>query len=127
MSVHVDWDNDEHTAILWMFVGRWTWGEYDDALNAINAMLEEVDHKVDFIYDVREMSIVPPDLVTRFKLKYARKPEKANRFIAVGADTNLQLFWNFFTDLPYAKHLKVIFFDSLDVARRFSRGEADST
>lgn len=117
MSVHVQWDSEEQTIIVWSFVGRWTWGEYDDALSAAATMLESVDYKVDYIFDVRHMSILPPDLVTRFKAKYLIPPEKARYFVAVGVDHYLQLVWNTFTDLPYARHLKVAYADTFEEAR----------
>lgn len=126
MSVHVQWDSEEQTTIVWSFVGRWTWGEYDDALNAAAAMLDSVDHKVDYIFDVRHMSILPPDLVTRFKAKYLKKPEKARYYVAVGVDTYLQLVWNTFTDLPYAHHLKVAYADTFEEARAILASKRES-
>ena len=122
MSVHVKWDNEEHTIILWSFVGRWTWGEYEDALNVVSTMLSSVDYLVDYIYDVRHMSILPPDVVTRFKGKYLKQPQNAGRFVAVGVDHNLRLVWNTFTDLPYARHLKVEYADTPEEARVLLEG-----
>lgn len=122
MSVHVQWDNEDRTIILWSFVGRWTWGEYEDALAAAVTMLDTVDHKVDYVYDVRLMSILPPDVVTRFKTKYLKQPEKTGRFIAVGVDDYLRLVWNTFTDLPYARHLRVDYADTLEDARKILGG-----
>lgn len=117
MSVHVAWDSDDHTIIVWSFVGRWTWGEYEDALKAAYAMLDEAGAKVDYIYDVRQMSILPPDVVTRFKTKYLKLHPNTGRFVAVGVDNNLRLVWNTFTDLPYAHHLRVEYADTLEEAR----------
>lgn len=122
MSVHVQWDNEEQTIILWSFVGRWTWGEYEDALNAASALLDQVEHTVDYIYDVRRMNILPPDVVTRFKAKYLKQPPKTGRFVAVGVDHNLRLVWNTFTDLPYAHHLRVEYADTLEEAREILQG-----
>ena len=73
MSVHVEWDNAGATAILWTFDGRWTWGEFDEAVKSVGQMFETVDHPVDFIVDVRQMSILPPDVVSRVKQKYLTK------------------------------------------------------
>ena len=117
MSVRIEWDNEERTIILWSFVGRWTWGEFDETVKAMTAMAESVDHNVDLIMDVGQMSILPADIVTHVKLKYLKKSRKMERLIAVGVDSHLQLFWNTFTDLPYASHLKLTFFDTLNEAR----------
>ena len=123
MSVHVEWDNQDATIILWSFIVRWTWGEFDDAVKTVSTMFETVDHAVDFIIDVRQMSILPPDVVSHIKQKYLGKPEKMGRFVAVGMDANLRLFWDTFTDLPYARHLKAYYFETLDEARQFCHSE----
>jgi hypothetical protein len=120
MSVHVEWDNEERTTLLWSFVGRWTWGEFDDAIKTMTDMLDKVDHPVDAIGDVRQMSILPPDLVSRFKASYLTKNEKVRFLLFVGMEPDLQLFWNTFTDLPYARQLKAHYFETLDEAREFS-------
>ncbi|MBI1258779.1 MAG: hypothetical protein GC204_15020 [Chloroflexi bacterium] len=120
MSVHIEWDNEARTTILWSFVGRWTWGEFDDALKTMNAMLDLITHPIDLICDVRQMSILPPDMVSRFKSHYLKKSAKMRFLIFVGMDADLQLFWDTFTDLPYAHHLKGNYFETLDEARQFS-------
>ncbi len=120
MSVHIEWANEDRTAILWSFVGRWTWGEFDDSLKIMSGLLNSVDYPVDTIGDVRQMSILPPDIVSRFKAHYLKKSEKIRFLIFVGMDADLQLFWNTFTDLPYAHHLKAYYFETLEEAREFS-------
>jgi len=122
MSVHVEWDNEERTRILWSFVGRWTWGEFDEAVKVVIGMVANVEHPVDLLIDVRQMSILPPDIVKHVKTRYLSKPKKMGRLIAVGVDNNLQLFWNIFTDLPYAQSLKLIYFETLEEARAFASG-----
>jgi hypothetical protein len=119
MSVRVEWDNQERTVILWSFVGRWTWGEFDETIKTMTAMAESVDHSVDLIMDVGQMSILPADMVTHVKSRYLSKARKLERLTAVGVDSHLQFLWNTFTDLPYARHLKLTFFDTLDEARAY--------
>src|SRR5215813_1926353 len=111
MSVHVEWDNDKHSAVRWTFVGRWTWGEFDDALKVVRALLDSINRPVDMICDVTQMSILPPDIVSRFKSNYLRKSDRIRFLIFVGMDADLQMFWNTFTDLPYARNMKAYYFD----------------
>ncbi len=121
MSVHVEWDNEAKTIVLWTFDGRWTWGEYDEALTKALTLLSNVNHPVDFLYDVRQMGMIPPDVITRFKSKYLAIPKGARLFLAVGVDQYLQLLWDTFTMLPYARHLKMHYFETLEDARQFSQ------
>jgi hypothetical protein len=121
MSIQVEWDNEAKTIVLWTFDGRWTWGEYDEALDQALKLLSSVKHPVDFLYDVRHMSIIPADVITRFKAKYLAIPKDARLFLVVGVDPYLQLLWDTFTELPYARHLKARYFDTLEAARHFSQ------
>jgi hypothetical protein len=122
MAVTVQWDDDaEKKAIIWTLVGRWTWDEFGQAFNDMQAMVESAPGPVDFIYDVRRMAMLPADVITRLKLDYLKIPAKAGRLMAVGVDEHLQFFWNTFTDLPYASHLKMRYFDTLEEARAFVR------
>ncbi len=84
-----------------------------------------VDHGVDFIYDARRMSILPPDVISQFKLRYLKKHANTRQFLVVGVDSNLQLLWNTFTALPYARHFRALYFDTLDEARAFSQQPRD--
>lgn len=124
MSVHVEWDSEDKTAIVWSFLGRWTWGEVDDAGRNVAALLDQVNHTVDLILDVSHMSILPPDVITRVKSHYLEKPPKVARLILVGADANLRLFWDTFTELPYAAHYRAHYCETLAEARQFVRGES---
>ena len=73
MSVHVEWDNEEQTIILWSFVGRWTWGEFDRRLKSLSDMLDSGRASCRFDLDVRQMSILPPDMVTRASSQLSEK------------------------------------------------------
>lgn len=116
MGVYVQWDSDEKRVVIWTLVGRWSWNEFQAAWEMMHSMLASIEHKVDFIYDVRHMSMLPADTITRLKGNYLNLPSKVGHLLAVGVDTNLRLFWNTFTDLPYANHLKMTYFDTLEDA-----------
>ncbi|MEP7293558.1 MAG: hypothetical protein ABI835_17360 [Chloroflexota bacterium] len=128
MAVHIQWDSEEKNAIVWTLIGRWTWDEYAAGWKTMLTLLGEVEeHLPDFIFDVRRMTMLPPDVITRLKLDYLKVPPKVGRMIAVGVDTHLQFFWNTFTDMPYARHLKMRYFDTLEAALEFSRTGEDRT
>ena len=126
MAVTVQWDDDTAKyAIVWTLVGRWTWFEFGQAWRQMIPMLDEADGKVDFIFDVRRMSMLPPDVTTKLKQDYLKAPSKVGRLLAVGVDDDLQLFWNMFTDLPYAKHMRMRYFETLEEASGYVRAHRD--
>ncbi|MBX3062574.1 MAG: hypothetical protein KF726_06340 [Anaerolineae bacterium] len=61
MTVTVAWDNDEHTIILFTFIGNWTWREYWDACMQSNAMHATVKHRVYVIADLTASTTFPID------------------------------------------------------------------
>lgn len=62
MAVTVNWDNDEHTVVLFTFSGNWTWREYWDACMKSNAMHATVKHRVYAIADLTTSTGIPVDL-----------------------------------------------------------------
>lgn len=124
MAVRVEWNGEDRDAILWTLVGRWTWDEYAAGWSEMLTLLETAaGKKPDIIFDVRHMTMLPADVVSRMKQDYLNIPAKAGRILAVGVDSQLQLFWNTFTDLPYASHLKAAYFETLEEALEFARSK----
>lgn len=123
MAVRVEWDSEDRHAIIWTLVGRWTWDEYAAAWSEMIDMLDTAEGKPDILFDVRHMTMLPADVITRLKKDYLNIPPRAGRMLSVGVDAQLQLFWNTFTDLPYANHLKMKYFETLEEALEFSRSK----
>lgn len=122
MTVHIEWDSEDKNAIIWTLVGRWTWDEFAAAWSGMIALLETTEgKKPDIIFDVRRMTMLPSDVITRMKRDYMNMPPETGRRLAVGVDAHLQLFWNMFTDLPYANHLKMTYFETMEEALEFTR------
>ena len=53
MSVHVEWENESHTAIRHTFESVWRWQDYDESVVQIRAMMRSVQHTVHVISDIR--------------------------------------------------------------------------
>ena len=49
MAISIEWGNDEHTIIYWVFNGKWTWEEFSDAQRDSNRLLATVAHTVHVI------------------------------------------------------------------------------
>ena len=48
MSVTVVWDNERKTVIRYDMLGRWNWNEFQVEFQKAKAMLDSVEHTVDF-------------------------------------------------------------------------------
>jgi hypothetical protein len=67
MTITVEWDNPQQTAVLFTYNRPWTWGEFDVAVEQTLALASAVNHKVDVIFDLRNGGFPPRDALQRFK------------------------------------------------------------
>lgn len=58
MAIQVGWGDEGKRLIRCKVEGRWTWDELQKALNTTITMMDSVKHKVDFIIDLRQGSLV---------------------------------------------------------------------
>jgi len=67
MGIEVNWDNEEKTIIQYVYEGRWTLQDFDDARAKAAKLEETVTHRIDVIVDVRKSSLVPTGAISRGK------------------------------------------------------------
>ena len=67
MGIQVSWENEEKTIIHYVYDGRWTLQDFDDARLEAAKLEETVTHRVDVIVDVRKSSLVPTGAISRGK------------------------------------------------------------
>ncbi|MBC7814773.1 MAG: STAS/SEC14 domain-containing protein [Burkholderiales bacterium] len=58
-TIEVDWDNDEHTIIREMFIGRWTWNEFYEVARDVPPMMTATPHTVHILADFRQSGPLP--------------------------------------------------------------------
>lgn len=58
MGIQVGWQDEGKRVIRCAVSGRWTWDELQIALNKTIKLMDSVEHKVDFIIDLRNGSFV---------------------------------------------------------------------
>lgn len=54
MGIRVLWDDQGKQVIRYIIAGTWTWPEVYDAVHVSDTWLDEVEHKVHFIIDLRK-------------------------------------------------------------------------
>ncbi|GAB4573161.1 MAG: hypothetical protein Kow0077_14710 [Anaerolineae bacterium] len=59
MSILVEWDNEDQTAIRLGYENTWNWRDHFIALDAVNTLLCTVDHPVDLILDLERSMPLP--------------------------------------------------------------------
>jgi hypothetical protein len=72
MGIEVKWDDEEKTIIRHTYSGQFTWDELEAVNHELKAMLDSVDHRVDFIGDIENVKI-PRDALSNYP-KMASSP-----------------------------------------------------
>ena len=67
MGIEVTWENEAKTIIQYIYDGRWTLKDFDEARAQAAKLEETVTHRVDVIIDVRNSSLVPTGAISRGK------------------------------------------------------------
>lgn len=105
MSVHVTWDNNDHTVLRYDFDGDWQWEEFQTAFRRAREMLETVGHIVDVIADFRTSSSVPTETLARLAYVGSSSPINLGNTILVGSNTfsmtTLALFRTFYSNVAH--------------------------
>ncbi len=58
MAIQVFWQDEQKNLIRCTVSGRWTWDDLQTALNQTIKMMDSVNHKVNFMIDLRNGSFV---------------------------------------------------------------------
>lgn len=85
MTIRVEWDNAEKTAILFSYHGPWTWDEFFETADQGDALAATVSHPVHHIYDVTESSSMPSGALAQFRNLRNRPTVNPGRRVLVGA------------------------------------------
>jgi len=88
MPISFKWDSEKKEIVRIEIVGDWTWQEYNDAVIQLIEMSNSVDHRVDFIADMRKSGRVPAGEYSSQHLKRGSelRPENYGITVNVGAD-----------------------------------------
>lgn len=92
MTIDVTWGNPTKTYISVTFGESWTWSEFAAAHPEIDALLDEVEHRVNFLIDMRAGKDIP-DRVELRTAKHLMNFTEPNSGVAaiVGAPPYLHL------------------------------------
>jgi len=99
MSIKVLWDNTEKTIIRYMYEGRWTWDDFQIAYTEAKVMLDEVNHKVALIIDVRNSSLLPNGILSRAKNQTRTRHPNEDTVVIVGANAFVRAIYDVMRNL----------------------------
>ncbi len=93
MTVRVDWDDPDHSILLYSLGCKWTWDELFEAADKGIAMTDTVSHKVCIIVDYQSGQGLPPGAIGQFnRIVRLMQPQIELVIIAGGGTLLLSLF-----------------------------------
>jgi hypothetical protein len=117
MSFNVEWDDEGKTIILITQRDSFVWDEWEALGHELEAMIDSVDHRVDVITDIRDITI-PKDTLANFP-KAARMTSLTHPSVGVtvffGGSHFVQTLANLFEKF-YRPGEKLVFVSTLEEA-----------
>ena len=96
MAIVVKWNDEEKNSIRLIYEGRWDWTEYYTAHDTSHAMIDEVEHTVDLVYDLDNTSYIPNDALGHFKRTARSAPTRQGLTILIGGNMFMWAMFNMF-------------------------------
>lgn len=98
MPVSTRYENDDHL-VVWEFQGNWTWEEYYEKRQTVNAFIGAAPHVVDMIIDMSHSKILPSNLLTHGGSAARNAPTNIGKTVFVGQNALLRTFFRIFSQL----------------------------
>lgn len=66
MGIRVEWDDEQHTIIRYIFDRTWEWEDFFQAKATAYAMIEAAQRKISVIMDPPRDTVMPRNMLTHF-------------------------------------------------------------
>ena len=86
MPIHVIWDDDEKKIIKHIYDGKWSLGEFHQAVDQNAMMVSSVPHQVDIIADLSKSAGIPSNMLSTVNRVLKKMPANQRLNVIVGAD-----------------------------------------
>jgi len=91
MAITWVWDNEEKTIIRYIFQGAWGWEDFYQILAEVHTTMDNVEHPVNLIIDVRKSGILPTNALSNIsRLRNAPASPNTGRAVLIGGNMFIQ-------------------------------------
>ena len=130
MSIIAEWDNPSKTILRWTFQGNWNWAEFFEVTHQTERMLNEADHRVDFLIDMWDSYTLPSDAILQFaKIRQAShlSHPNAGKNMVFGANSFARSVGNLFKSAYQTAHERIFFVEDEEEAYALLKVDRDQT
>jgi hypothetical protein len=96
MTVHVQWDDPDHTTLLYTLEGMWTWDEVFEAADKGVAMSANVSRGIYVIVNYRSTQGLPPKAFAQFNRIIRLMNAQTELVVVAGGGTLFLSLFNLF-------------------------------
>ena len=109
MAINVSWVDQNKEIVLIKYEKRWTWDEFQEKVDATNALISSVNYPVVLIHDTLQGSVLPPgNIIAQGKMAFAGAADNVALIIVVVNSSMIQTFLSLVTQLIPSKHGQII-------------------
>ncbi|MCA0458026.1 MAG: hypothetical protein LCI00_28930 [Chloroflexi bacterium] len=109
MPISVKWFDDSHTCVVVTYQGRWSWAEFQTAVDETNQLLNTVEHKVAIIEDTAMGGMLPPgNIVANGRNAIASFPKNISLIIVVLNSSLIRTFLTIIASMNPGGHGSII-------------------
>jgi hypothetical protein len=103
MSIVVNWDNPDKTAIRWDFEGKWNWEQFIDAYILSDRMVASVEHTVDIISNLDRSAMLPEGALKGYENVLRNTSDNIGVIVLISASRFLNVMVSAFNNIPHRK------------------------
>ena len=124
MSVSIQWDNPQKTALIMTITTPWSWNNLESLSDAIEEAFDSVSYDIDMIIDLRSAGKQVPDhVLSQLRDAYAEGTSNLDQYIFVGATSQfiqqLSIADRYFTALGGMLNYQCV--DTMEEAQRVTQ------
>jgi hypothetical protein len=117
MTVSVNWDNHDHTILIYGLGNLWTWDELYASVDTGVGMVDVVEHDVDIIVDFQNCHKLPPEAFAQFNRVAGLATVKTQKLVLAGGGTFMLSLFNLFMLIVGSAGSKYLWVSDIDKAR----------
>lgn len=117
MGIILTWDNDAQTVIRCDFPEVWTWDDYRAVMAEAAAMIGEVPHRVDLLFDLSKTRLSGSEAIVRGRDLRIAWPEHTGGVVVVTTQALLRTALAIFSQAYLRGRRELVMVDTLAEAR----------
>ncbi len=113
MGIHVSCFNEDETTVSYEFRGKWSWEQFEQALEMGFGLIESVQHPVDVVFDMSKCKKIPDGAMIYWRKMMRVIPENHQHLIFVSSSYTIQNTVKMFREINRRFQGQIILLDTM--------------